>query len=364
MKRITLLAVLALMVALAVPVMATDFTWSGELTYGSITDFTKVTDAWSNDSLTVKAAADANIYFQAQIVGAFAGTGLPDVVQLGDTTTTLKAFSAYLNTAFINADIGKALNLSGVTAVATIGWLEPAATSYSLTTWGYESLIGYDPWGVSHDTAELVVGFGAPLSLQLVLGPTNSVLQTQNLDPQVIVNAYGGVGPINYSVAYTSNLRTDYMGLAGASVKWSQAFGDITPAVNAEVSYNMASGATNPLSIGYAATVAYTTMVTVGVGGAANNAGLGNISAQVNFVPMTNLGVDVLAAMNLATGAANLINSIDASVWYKVGAAKFRVGYNYGSTNIGGPTGSPAAPPGSTAAAPTGGAYILADLTF
>ncbi len=357
MKRITLLAVVALMVAFVVPVMATDFTWSGELTYGSITDGTNVADAYANAYVNVKAAADANNTFYASILGAYAGTGLPDVVDLSGTVTVLSAFSAYFNTAYLVSDIGKILGLNGVTAVLTAGWLEPAGTSYSLTTWGYESIIAYDPWGVSHDTAELVVGFGAPLSLQVVLSPISSVQQLQAINPQAIVDAYGTMGPISYSVAYTTNKRTDDMGLVGAAVKYTQAFGDITPAVNAEVSYDLhASAAT----IGYAASVAYTSVVTVAFGGVATTTGLGNFSAQVNLVPMSNLGIDVYASMNLASGATNLINSIDGSVWYKLGATKIRAGYLYetGSFALGGPSGAPAN------LLPNGGVYALVDLTF
>ncbi|MGA2974067.1 MAG: hypothetical protein ABSF77_02030 [Spirochaetia bacterium] len=356
MKRITLLAVLALMVAVALPVMAVDLTWTGELTYGAITDGTTAVDAYSNAYLDAKAVVDPNNTIYANLLGAFAGTGLPDVVDLSGTITVLSAFSGYFNVFYLTSDIGKIFGLNGITAVATVGWLEPSATSYSLTTEGYESIMAYDPWGVSHDTAEVVVGFGAPLNLQVFVSPIDSTDQSQPFSPQFIVNAYGGMGPINYSVAYESWSKTagwtSFMGAVGAAVKYSQAFGDITPAVNAEVSYDLTS---STLSIGYAASVAYTTLIKVAFGGVATTAGLGNLSIQADLVPMKGLGVDVYA---FYTPAATTQFSVDGSVWYLFGATKLRVGYVYGSSPIGGPSAAPAN------VAPNGGVYALVDLTF
>jgi len=354
MKRITLLAVLALMVALAVPVMATDFAWNGELTYGSITDGTNVADAYVNAFIAVAGKADANNTFNLTFNAAYAGTGVPSVGLLAGGATTLNAFTEYASVIDLVSDVGKTLSLP-FGLVATFGWFEPAATSYSLTSWGYESLIAYDPWGVSHDSLQLVATFGT-INVQLAFQPTDSTLQSQALDPQIIGDVYGVMGPIKFSVAYTSNKTKDYMGLAGASVVWTQAFGDLTPAVNAEFSYNLATGAKNPYTIGVGASVAYTTLLTVGVGTSINGAGLGNLGINVNLVPMTGLGIDVDPSLNLS-GTGDLVNCIDVSAWYKIGASKVRVGYLYEKTGFG-YMNAPAN------LAPNGGLYATWDLTF
>jgi hypothetical protein len=357
MKRITLLAVLALMVAVALPVMATDFTWSGELTYGAITDFTNVVDAYSNANIAVKAAADANNTFNATLNAAYAGGATaPAVAIIGGGSTTLKAFGAYFSVIDFASDIGKALNLP-FGLVGTIGWFEPAGTSYSVTGYAYESLIAYDPTGASHDAFQLIATFG-PVNVQVAFEPIASSEAKVALAPQITVfDVYGVFGPFKAAVAYTSNLRKDYMGKAGASITWTQAIGDLTPGVNAEFSYNLASGVTNPWTAGIGVNVAYTTFLTLGLSTTATGAGLGNFGINLGLVPVTGIGIDVASSLNLATGAANLLNGVDVSATYKIGASKIRVGYLY-ETAAGFNYNAPADFP------PNGGAYASWDLTF
>jgi len=355
MKRITLLAVLALMVALALPVMATDFTWSGELTYGASTDFTKSADAYGNAFLGLTGKADANNTFYATLNTAYSGSALTVLTDLAGGTGTLNSFSAYFSAFYLTSDIGKILGLNGITAVATYGWIDTACTSYSVSGYGYESLIAYDPQG-TRDNAQIVVGFGAPASIQVSVSPLVSNVGSLTFNPQILFDVYGGFGPINYSVSYSTNKTTNFMGTVGASVKWGQAMGDLTPAVNLEVTDNLTG---NAMSLGVGASFAYTTMFSAGIGTAITLApafGMGNLGINTSFVPMANFGVDVDASMNLATGAANFINAIDASAWYMLGKSKARLGYLYS-------TGSGAynAP---VTLAPNGGIYFSWDLTF
>jgi len=356
MKRITLLAVLALMVALAVPVMATDFTWSGELTYGAITDGANVVDAYGNAFIAVKAAADANNTFNATLSSAYSGTGQSVAVDLAGGATVLKAFGTYASVIDFASDLGKIMNLP-FGLVATLGWFEPAGTSYSVTGYGYESLIAFDPTGASHDAFQLIATFDT-VNVQLAMEPVSSTLAKVQFAPQITVfDVYGVFGPIKASVAYTSNGKTDYMGKAGASVTWTQAMGDLTPAVNAEFAYDLASGAKNPWTIGVGVNAAYTTLITVGLSTSINGAGLGNFGINLGLVPMTGIGIDVASSLNMASNAANILNGIDVSGTYKFGASKVRVGYLYETVkgfNYNAPADFP----------PNGGLYASWDLTF
>jgi hypothetical protein len=323
MKKFTVLAVLALMVAVVMPVMATDFTWSGELTYGSMNDFTNVIDAYGNAKISVAGKVDANNTINATISSNYSGAPVTVLTDLAGGTGTLNAFTAYISTFDMVTDIGKVFGLSGVTIVATYGWADPTATSYSVSAFGNESLIGYDPG--TRDVAQLVFGFGAPASVQLAVAQIAHSTKAIKFDPHVLADIYGAFGPVSYSVAYSG--KTDFKGTAGASVKFGQAFGDITPAVAASVSYNLAAPASKALQYGVGASFAYTTMVTVGVGlDGWDKPGLDALSVNASFVPMASLGIDVGAEFDLS-GAATPKYGVDLSAWYLFGKSKARLGY-------------------------------------
>jgi hypothetical protein len=355
MKRLCVLMVVALMAAAALPVFAVDFSWNGELTYGVITDFSQVADAYGNAFIGVTAKADDNNVFHGTLSTAYSGAPITTLTDLTGTTATINAFTLYLSAAYFTSNLGAILGLNGFNLNATYGWADTGATSYSLSGYGYESIMAYDPQG-ARDNVQLIGGVDV-VNLQVSFSPMVSQLVPQTFQPQLLADAYGAVGPVNYSVAYTTNKRTDGMGLVGASVKWGQAFGDFKPAVNAEVNYDISAPATKSLEYGAGVSFAYKTIVTVAAGmNGWTDAGLGKLGINVNVVPITGLGIDLGASMNLATDATTFINGIDGSVWYMLGKSKLRLGYLY-TTIAGGSLNAPAS-------LTNGGVYVSWDLTF
>lgn len=356
MKRSIVVSVVVLMTAIALPVMATDWSWSGELTYGMILNATSIADAYGNANLSVAAKADENNVFHATLASAYGGVPVSVLTDLLGGTSTLNAFTAYFSAIYFASNLGAILGLKDFDLNATYGWVDTAATSYSLSGYGYESIMAYDPQGV-RDNAQIVAGYHGLVNLQVSFSPMVSNVVPQPFVPQFLLDAYGGAGPVNYSVAYTTNKRADGLGLVGASVKWGQAFGNLTPAVNAEVSYDLSAPATKQLEYGFGASFAVTPMVSVAAGlNGWTDAGLGSLGVNASIVPVPGLGIDLAASLNLATGAASVLNGIDGSVWCLLGKSKARVGYLY--TTVG--AGSLNAPATLT----NGGVYASWDLTF
>lgn len=350
MKKFTVLAVLALMVAVAMPVMATDFTWSGELTYGGITDFTNVLDAYANANIVLAGKVDDNNTINVRLNTAYKDAAITPLLDIAGTTAKINGFTLYLDRFNMVTDIGKVLGLSGLTIVSTVGWADPSANSYSLTDYGNEGIVGYDPIGAARDNFMVVVGTGAAFNVMVDLYPLSNNSVAIPFQPQAIADVYGVVGPVSYSVAYTTNQKTDGMGLVGAAATFAQAFGDITPSINAEVSYDLTAAA---VSYAGAVKVAYKTMVKAVVGLNGTGSQLAGVYGNVNGTFMPNFGADVDFNFSMAT-AGNY--GVDASLWYLFGKTKARVGYL--ATNAA--MGANNAPASLT----DGGLYFTMDLTY
>jgi hypothetical protein len=333
MKRITLLVVLVL--AIALPAVASDFTWSGELEYGAISDFTNAADGYGYARINMKAAVDANNSINARFETLYKGTEQAVITEVTTpTSTTISAFVAYFSRFYMTNDLGKILGLGGVSLVDVVGWTDTTGSGGDLTKYGYEGIIAWDPG--TRDTIQLTAGFGAPFSLLVCVSPITSKVSGGTLyawKPQLLVNATGSFGPIAYVLGYSSFAggggagTTDYMGALGGALTFSQAMGDVTPAVNVEAMYDLGAKA---FSMGAGVTVAYKTMATLGFGTAINLSpapfkfGLTSIELQTN--PFGPVYVDGFVALeNWA------LNAIDVSVAYKAGVT-VRLGYYYQPT--------------------------------
>jgi hypothetical protein len=334
MKKLTLFAVVALLAAGALPAMATDFSWSGEITFGFTTDFSGHSDNHlTNAYLNLTAKVNDNfsvlsgIYFNPNSTAAAVPEALTNI---GDYYAT--------------ADLGKALSLP-VGEVMTIGWIDTTATGYAVSGYAYESLV-LDP-GVRYNV-QSVTTFDK-INVQVSMDPASWFGTTP---ANYLLDIYGPLGPISFSAAYSSAALGTGKGLIFGDVQFAQAMDPISFAADVQVKYDLNASA---YTLGVGGKFAYSTMVTVGVGTSFSTAGLGNLGINVNYVNNPKFGADLGVSLDLATGAANLINNIDGSLWTKIDVSTLRVGYDYTMNATG-----YEAPIDLT----NGGVYFSYDITF
>jgi hypothetical protein len=303
MRRITLLTVLALVLTafVAIPAMAaTTFAWSGEITSAFQTDFATAYEAVSTANVTLGVTINDNLSFTGLIITtANAAAGAT-----GALTNTNGAFDA-------TVQLGKILSLPVGEAV-TIGNFAPGATTYGVSTIDYEALFGAGMTAgkVSIQSVTTVSG----INIQLALDPGSLI--GAGATPQYLADVYGALGPLSFSLGYGSNK------IQGLDVNFGQKMGDLGFAVDVEEMYNTGASA---WGIGFGGKVTYTTLLTFAFGTTYTSTGLGSTGINVNLAPAANYGVDLYADL---TGTF-AVNYVDASVWTKLDASTFRLGYTY-----------------------------------
>jgi len=302
MKRYTVFAVVALLAAIALPAMATDFTWSGEVTLGYMTDFSKASTLLSNNYLNLGAKLTDTLSAYTELLIEPDTTGFP--VNGGYFYGVL--------------DIGKSLMLP-FGEVVTFGYVDTTTQYYNASGFGYEEVGDVDP-GVRYNLS--FVTTADPVNLLLSIDPSSLVKSPAA--PSVLADVYGTFGPVKASVSYWTN-KSAKGGQALGDVNFSQKMGDLGFAIDGQVKYDLAA---STFGWGVGANVTYTTLLTVGVG-TAGTPGLGNLGVNVNLAPSASYGADLGVSMNLATGAANLLNCVEGSGWVKIDKSTLRVGYDY-----------------------------------
>lgn len=366
MKKIPVL--ILVLAAAAVPVMAAStVTFSGELTYGFITNGTNVADAYGNAVINLAAKVDDNNSIATQLATAYQNAGKTVLTDLAGGTATLNVFSVYLGNFSLTSDLGAILGIKSMfDPVLQVGWFDPTTGGYTVSGYGNENA-NVDPG--NRDAFQLSAGIGSVATVKFAFSPQiiNSS-GAQLFSPNYLLDVSGGMGPVSLDAALyydTNDVSTASKGdQVAASAKFSQAFGDISLGVAASVNYNF-EPAGNPaapasdaarLSYGAGLSVGYTSMVTVGASLRGSGAGLKDLQANVSLVPIANAGLDLGLAMDNAL--ANFAG-VDTSVWYKFGPTTIRVGYLY--ENAGDTDANWKTPAGL---APNGGAYVSADLSF
>lgn len=343
MKKLTLVAVFAMLVAVALPVMATDFSWSGEVTLGAVTDFTSAKQGLINYWVNLDGKVNDNLGWH---------------VEFGFNPGASPAVASWLPVTFYyyygNADLGGILGLTagGIDPVLTFGYMDSATPYYSLSAYDYESVGDVDPgsrYNITLTTA-IMKTVNVLISVDPALVWTNT--------PIIIASVNGTFGPVSAALNYFNNSSPN--NVLGADVKFQQAMGDLTIGVDASAKYD-ASAKTSPFQYGAAVKVAYTTLINVAAGFASTATGLatsdlGNLGINANLVANPNLGVDLNLSLNLTTGATTLINGGDFSVWTKLDKSTVRLGYLYSTVGLGNV---------NAVAEPTdGGVYLNYDLSF
>ncbi len=296
-KLLVVLSAIMLVAAFAVPVFAD---WSGELEFGFATAFDPAKDAESYGNLYIdysKAVDDYN-----KVTLDFSGTA-------GGNWT--------VGEASICTDLGKAFGIP-VGLKLKSGYFSSGTQEYAdVTGWGIEdvaaggtTLNGGFQFGFDFGSAGLDLAFS-------VAEPTGG--------QDLLVDFYlPDVSGASIELFYDIVNNDDFKGTFGIDGKYG-----VGPATLALGFYYDTVASGWGYGVGVSAGVS---MATIGVSLAGdNNDTLGPIGLDANLALADNYGIDVGVKLSMASGD-DTFQCADFSAYYKVGAAKIRVGYDVTST--------------------------------
>jgi hypothetical protein len=331
--------VLTLMLLLGMSVMASDVTISGETLFEWFQDFEAEYQYNADAELVVKAVVDdyntANVDF--------------DYAQdAAGTASMITLDRAYFVTA-----IGKYAGLEemGVTIDLTWGYNEYDNESYAqITQYEIEDIweAKYEEWGFGVD-----VGVMDMVHFEVTMAPQPNNNNGENGALETTIGAYGGMDPVWVEVYYDRGGG----GFEQGDIGFTALFGmDVMPGmfafkVQASFAYNLDEEVEADDGLyanfgsydkyGWSAAVATDIMemayVDVGVIGVDDSMFmLLFFNAGIGYMDMVgvDLGVGIVLDDELVEEA---IDEIEASVWTKVGAAKFRIGFERHADQKGGP---------------------------
>jgi len=316
MKRITLLAVLAVvMTIVAIPAMAaTTFAWSGEITS------TYQTDLGLNGAGGV---ATANVTLGVTINPVLSFSGL--IITTANTTNGGTGALTNGNAAYYaTVDLGAVLGLDpkSIAEKVSFGNFATGATAYAASGYANEEV-----WGVAFTGSALTVASTTTINNMINVYVAFDPISGMSY-PHWLADVYGAFGPVSVSAGIASKAGT-FGGTVleeTANVLFAPAaMGDLSFAVAVGEDYNLTAASYN---IGFGGKVAYKTLLTVGVGTTYGGA-LGTIDVNVNIAPAANYGLDVWTVLDTANSLFNGAGYLDASGWVKLDASTLRVGYVY-----------------------------------
>ena len=310
MKKILVLTVMVLLVA-GMSVMA-DSTVKGQVQYEWFQDMDTVYDYNGDAEIVVQAEVDD--FNTATIDFDYAQDGPPA------TTSTIQLDKAYFTTA-----IGKYAGLEdmGVSVTLIWGWQEWANEEYGMVT-GYENEHVFDAkvedWQFNID-----IGIMDMVHIEAAMSPGHS-------HGASMFGIYGGMDPIWVEAYYTQEEEALDKGDVGIGANFGM---DIMPGMYAfdlglTFNYNMDSDALDgdqyALGVGLSNTIMEMVYVNVGMSG--NDDTIFNLlwfEVGAGYEDM--VGADLGVGMWMHEDAPETMDELDISVWTKVGAATFRVGY-------------------------------------
>ncbi len=334
MKKLLVVFVALLVVAFAVPAMATDITWSGDFNFGfaTVVDAAKDQVGWGDLELDVAAAVD-------------------DYNTVSIETDYTAGGNFVVGVAKIDSDLGSFFGLP-VGLVFSGGWFEPGGESYAVVTgWEIEDVTqdGIGPAtaiNVEVDAGMVIVDVG----MSVAQGQTTPVLPATTGDD--LWDLYLGAaipdiaGMASAEVYYTVVRNTDFEGWFGIdgkaevgpatvgvalSIPTMDLVDDIvadptltnpTPFDESKISFKYGVGATASLM----------DMLTVGVSVAGHSEAIAElIGIDVNVAATDALGLDLGTAIGLYDDARTL-QCLDISGYASIGEATLRVGYNVTDT--------------------------------
>lgn len=329
MKKIVVLTIV-LALAVGMPLLASEFTFGGDLDWGFISNFT---DTY--------AGAD-NIDFAA----TFDVKGVIDdfnTASFSVTTSDTATVEIDLETAQLATDLGKALNLPiGFTSYA--GWFNFG--SQELTT-----VTDYNLDYVANFTGSRWQ-WGAGISLMGVLNLEAATdFDFTPTGPGGWLGANAAFGPVSAEVWY-ENIGADAFG-ANALISLAPIEG---ATVKAAVGFEMNLDA-DTYALGAGAKFSYG-MFGAGVSFNGNDTDFVNLlGVEASVAPLANAGVKAGVLFNLPS-ATDVFNSFDVGVYYKAGASTWSLGYLFAPEGVQ-PLGDVNAPAVLAVGRPIGGGFYI-----
>ena len=293
------------MLAASMSVMASDVTISGETLF-----------EWYQDMDTI---------YEGNGDGELKATAVVDDYNTAIVLIEAVAGDMMLKDAYFTTAIGKYAGLDdmGVTIDLSWGIWEWANAEYAKIT-GYENEAVWNAkarnWQFNVD-----VGIMDIVHIEAAMAPEPGV-------SEMMIGAYGGMDPVHVEVYYSQEGGALDTGDVGIAANFGM---DIVPGMYAfEVGlafrYDMDSDAADgdQYDLGFALVNTIMEMVYLNIGMSGNDDTIFNLLwFELGADYQSMVGVDVGVGMWMNDLAEDTIDEIDFSVWTKVGAAKFRIGY-------------------------------------
>lgn len=324
--------VLAVLLALAMPAVASEVTIAGWARYGFIYPV--------NAADVVKHAVYARLYATYKVDDFNTFTlqyfnNDPVIVNaIGATATTTIADNVYIYYAYLTTNLAKFLKLdaSGLGLSLVTGKLWQGDAGYGNVTqssWEDTSVTaaGAPSWGVAAN-----ISYKTFFTVELADIPVTA----NDYYVGVYTAQSGDFGAINAELSYDGNAAATIAdGVFAFGANWSKAFGDITPKVGVGMNYNLG---TNALAWNAGFRVTHKTLGLVSVAAKGVTGTMFNLLIA-DFAVNAIKNMAILGTVKLDfTAGADVFNTLDAAVRFDVGAADFYLGYQLGQSALWAPT--------------------------
>lgn len=307
-KLLVVLSALFLIVAFAVPVMASDTEISGEFRVG----FTGDTASLGKLEFDVSAAVDDynTVEFEFDAEQSLTVTD----VATGEDTSFLEVDAAYFK---LITDIGAAFDLP-VGLTMTNGYFEPGTEDYEgVTDLGYEDNVDGDiEFEESFLGHQLSFGFG-PANLNVAFGVGESDDGFDFLGTLDVPE----VGPASFELYYEVDNNDEFEGAVG--VEGAATVGPADVGVGFEYNLN-----TETWAYGFGVSAGFAPL-TVGLGlNGDDEETLNQLGVDLTLAPTEDYGLNAGLGFSFADGT-DAFQGVEVSGYYNIGAAEFRLGYLY-----------------------------------
>jgi hypothetical protein len=318
MKKLWMLLIALALLVTAVPMFASDVTFSGRMIWATAWDADLGADSMLvrfRPKLTAKIDDFTTLVAEFRMENyAVLKTDLS-----GDIWSGLRVKDAYMTT-----DVTGALGLDLPVTISTkIGQFEPG-----FTDWAYASESGWENYYEWPNKLADVGPFDAQATGQVDIGFGPAVLHIySDFLGFMMFGLSGGFGPVSGWLTYQSPKSGPGDGIIGIEAKYAGEFGDFKLGVPVFFRYEMADTAVEEYTYGVGASADYKMFhLGAGVEGDSVDA-LDNVVVDVSVAPLEPLKIQANAYLDLGAVTDNALVGINLEASYKLGAATYMLGY-------------------------------------
>jgi len=328
MKKLLLLIALTLLVT-AVPMFASDVTFSGRTIWAAVYD----PDVGSVPGLVrFRPTLTAKIDDFNTLVAGFRmeDQWTVDIAGVGPLHPAVRVRDMYVTT-----DVTGALGLKlPVTIKTTIGQFEA-----DFTDWNYVSESGWEsyydwPNGIA-DLGPYDVRTAARVDIGIV--PAANFHLYADMVGGMMFGLNGAIGPAVYWLTYQAPAAAFGEGVLGVEAKYSGEFGDFKVGVPAFFRYKLGAASDGVLAEDWTAGLGLSgdyKMFHLGAGMEADSVDFpDNVVIDVGVKPVDKLQVKVNTYLDMGAVSDNAFAAMDLQANYTLGAAKFMLGYVFGGAD-------------------------------